>query len=93
MTSQAAIPKFLTVKEVAEILQLHRSTIQRLAASGELPGTIAIKTGSRKTYRIPLEAINALAVTSPPVSPVQPRKNEVQLNPFPLLSEFKKKAR
>lgn len=83
--------KFLTVSEVADILRLHRSTIQRLAATGELPGAILIKTGSRGTYRIPESAINALVVKSESNIPSPVVKEDINPNPFPSLRQFSKR--
>lgn len=45
--------RILTATEAAEILKCHRSTVQRMAASGRFPNAKSIGNGQRKNWRIP----------------------------------------
>lgn len=84
--------EYLTVQEVADILRVHRSTVQRLASTGQLPGTLMIRTAHRKTWRIPRSAL--LALEALPEKGIQPIPKHPQLvaNPFSELRRFCKKA-
>ncbi len=50
------LPRFLTIKQTCEALQIGKTTVYALIHSGELK---AVRIGTRCT-RIPLESINAL---------------------------------
>lgn len=49
--------RFLTPSEVANILRVHRSTVQRMAAAGRFPGALSLGTGKRRNWRIPESAL------------------------------------
>lgn len=46
--SYCQTPKILTIQEVAEILRVHRSTVSRLASSGEL---ISYRIRGRRMFK------------------------------------------
>lgn len=80
--------EYLTVQEVADILRVHRNTVQRLAQSGQFPGAIGIRIRKHTTWRIPQSALESLAKTSSS-EVLQPLPTpDLCANPFPLLSQF-----
>jgi excisionase family DNA binding protein len=85
------VSDFLTVQEFAEILRVHRNTVQRLAETGQLPGSIAIRVKKRTTWRIPRSALEGLAnqESRPTLQPLL--KDDSCENPrlsFPILSKY-----
>ncbi len=85
--------QFLTVQEFADIIRVHPSTVQRMAAIGQLPGAIIIRTGKRKKWRIPANAIEALVATPVP-SDLQPLpKTDLVADPYSLLKKWCKSVR
>lgn len=51
------IEKLLGPKEVGEILNLHRSKIHRMIASGEIPSVIVAKGVRRRVFRVKPSAL------------------------------------
>lgn len=89
----AADYQFLTVQEFADIIRVDRSTVQRMAASGKLPGSIIIQTGKRKKWRIPASAIESLMPTPKP-SDLQPLpKAGLVEDPYSHIKRFAKSVR
>ena len=60
--------KLLTTSEVADRFRVSNATVINWIKKGLLPGSFRLP--SKKTYRIPSEAISALAFSSPSKTPV-----------------------
>lgn len=84
--------EFFTTDEVAKILRVHRTTVQRMIECGQLPGSLAIQTGKRKFWRVPKTAIERLAKQSRHTTNTKPPTDLVQ-DPYPNLSRFAKSVR
>ena len=86
--------RYLTAAEVAEILNVHRTTVERMCKRGQLPGTLDLGSEKKHSFRIPRAALEAL--TFKPENQEQlkaPEPPPLRTNNFPLLSRFTKAVR
>lgn len=83
--------EYLTPKEVANLLRVHRVTVQKMIENGQLPGSIALGNKTRKHWRIPKSALEELKKGAVPIDLQPIEQSDLVRNPYSHLRRFMKK--
>ena len=79
----------LTTAEVAAILRVHRTTVQRLIEAKRLHALSVSVTGKRKQWRIPRESLQKMLETPQLLEMVRPAKRpQLIAQPFTHLKRY-----